>query len=94
MIIQALTISLIVLFAHSTTWEGMINQWVKKVIEPEGMLYKPVYGCPICMCPYWGTGLYWLIYGYSWQDWLLTVFTAAGFSVLWVLIIDIKDNLK
>lgn len=94
MIIQAFAISLIVLFWHATTWDGMINQWIKKVVPPKGMLYKPLYGCPICCCPYYGSALYWLIYGYSWQDWLITIGVASGFSVLWVLIIDIKDNLK
>lgn len=94
MIIQALIISLLVLFIHATTWKGMINEWVKRFIKPKTMLHKPVYGCPICMSPYWGTGLYWLIYGFSWQGWLLVVFTAAGISVLYVLLIDIKGYLK
>jgi len=94
MVINALIISLIVLFIHATTWDGHIFAGIKKLIKPEGKLYKPVYGCPICMTPYYGTAIYWLIYGFGIADWTVTVGAAAGFSVLWVLIIDIKDNSK
>lgn len=94
MIINAITISLIVLFIHATSWTGHIFEGIKKVIKPEGKLYKPIYGCPICMTPWWGSAIYWLLYGFGITDWLVTIFTAAGFSVLWVLLIDIKDNTK
>lgn len=94
MILQALTISLIVLFLHATTWDGHIFEGIKKLIKPEGKFYKPIYGCPICMSPWHGTYLYWLLYHISVIDWLVTIFTAAGFAVIWALIIDIKDNTK
>lgn len=94
MIIHALTISLIVLFLHACTWKGMIFEGIKKIVEPESKLHKPVYGCPICMSPWHGTYLYWMLYHVNVVDWVTTVFTAAGFSVLWVLAIDIKDYLK
>lgn len=92
--INALTISLIVLFLHACTWDGQIFAGIKNIIKPEGRIYKPIYGCPICMTPWYGTLIYWLFFAITWQDWLLSVGTAAGFSVLWVLIIDIKDNTK
>lgn len=92
--IHALIISLIVLFIHACTWEGMIFAKIKKFIKPEGMLYKPIYGCPICMTPYWGTAIYWLFFNNSIQDWILTIGAAAGLSVLYVLLIDIKDYIK
>lgn len=94
MIEQIFIISLIVLFIHATTWKDMINEWVKKIIKPDTFFHKPIYGCPICMTPYWGTALYWIIYHNGIMDWLITVFSAAGISVLYVLLIDIKDYLK
>ena len=61
MILQhALIISLIVLFFHSPTWDGMIFAGVKKIIKPTGNLYKPIYACPIYQTPYWGTIAYFL----------------------------------
>jgi len=94
MIATALIISLIVLFLHATTWDGHIFEGIKKIIPPEGKLYKPIYGCPICMTPWWGTIIYMLFFDIGFKDWLLTIGAASGFSVLWVLIIDIKDNTK
>lgn len=104
MIVNALTISLIVLFIHATTWEGHIFEGVKKLIKPEGKLYKPIYGCPICMTPWWGSAMYFmtitrrtaeannLLFRSDLNEYFLTIGAAAGFSVLWVLLIDIKDN--
>lgn len=55
------------------------------------MISKPVYGCPICMTPWWGTIIYWMFFGTSGVDWLLTIGCAAGMGVLSVVFIDIKD---
>lgn len=88
---NALIISLIILFIHSTTWEGMIFENIKKIIKPEGMIYKPIYGCPICMTPWWGSLLYWIFFGVSVSDWFLIVGMASGLSVIWVVLIDFKD---
>jgi hypothetical protein len=94
MIATALIISLIVLFLHATTWDGHIFEGIKKVIKPVGKIYKPIYGCPICMTPWWGSIIYLLFFKVGFEHWLLTIGTASGFSVLWVLVIDIKDNTK
>jgi hypothetical protein len=93
MITQAFIIAMIVLFIHACTWRGMIFEGIKKIIKPEGHLYKPIYGCPICMTPYYGTIIYLIFFRISVTDWLLTVGTASGMSVIAVLLIDIKDSL-
>jgi len=89
---DAFFISLIVLFIHATTWEGMIFEKIKDYIKPEGMLYKPLYGCPICMTPWWGTLLYLLFWDpYSLEGWFWTIGVASGFSVLWVCALSLRD---
>lgn len=95
---EALIISLIVLFLHATTWDGMIFQKIKDVIKPEGMLYKPVYGCPICMTPWWGTLIYFIFFADfgvgTWgaiSDWLITIGMAAGLSVIWVVVLSARE---
>jgi hypothetical protein len=94
MIEHALSISLIVLFLHFCSWDGEIFAGIKKIIPPKGMLYKPIYGCAVCMTMWHGTYIYWIFFHVSFTDWLLTVFTASGFSVLWVVAIYVKDYCK
>lgn len=84
-------IALIILFLHSCTWEGMIFNGIKYVVSPEGWLYKPLYGCPICMTPWWGTLIYWIFFHISFQDWLLQVGGASGLSVVSVILISLRD---
>jgi len=86
-----LYITLIVIFIHACTWQGMILEKVRTIIKPEGMIYKPIYGCPICMTPWWGTLIYWIFFHISWQDWFLTVGGAAGLTVIAVTFIDARD---
>ena len=93
MIEHAFIIAMIVLFIHACSWQGMIFEGIKKLIKPEGHLYKPIYGCPICMTPYYGTIMYLLFFRLSFVDWLLTIGTAAGMSVISVILIDIKDGI-
>jgi len=97
MISNALIIAMIVLFIHSITWDGMIFEKIKDWIKPEGFLYKPIYGCPICMTPWWGTLIYFLLMNgnlatwQGWQAYLLTIGAAAGFSVISIVMISIRD---
>jgi hypothetical protein len=45
------------------------------------------------MTPYYGTIVYLIFFKLSIMDWLLTIGTAAGISVLSVLLIDIRDGI-
>jgi hypothetical protein len=90
---HAFIIAMIVLFIHACSWKGMIFEGVKKLIKPVGHIYKPIYGCPICMTPYYGTIIYLIFFKLSVLDWLLTIGAAAGIGVIAVLFIDIKDAL-
>lgn len=83
---------LIVMFLHATSWDGMIFEDIKKYIKPEGMLYKPIYGCPICMTPWWGTVIYWIFFHNSGVDWLLTIGAASGLSVIGVVFLAIRET--
>jgi hypothetical protein len=54
-------------------------------------LYKPIAGCPICMVPYYGSVLYWVIWHVSWQHWLITVIASMGLNVVIVKLFP-KDD--
>lgn len=89
---HGLYISLIILFLHATTWDGHIFEGIKKIIPPKDKIYKAIYGCPICMTPWWGTLIYLFFYRncLSFTGWLWHVGAAAGLSVLWVCIITVR----
>lgn len=88
---QAAIIALIILFFHATTWETHIFHGIRKYIPEEHKLAKPIYNCPICMTPWWGTLIYWLFFHIGFADWLLTVGAASGFGVISVVLIHAKD---
>lgn len=105
MLADALKIALIILAGHSFTWDGQIFDGIKRLINPDWKISKPIYGCPICMTPWWGT-IIWLIFfrvqtivqdgniyqtNLGWMDWFLTIATATGISVIGVIMIDIRD---
>src|SRR5688572_7238366 len=89
MIENAFIIAMIVLFLHATTWEGMIFDGIKNFNIP-GWIRKPLYSCPICMTPWWGTLLYWIFFHGSLCGWLLTVGAASGINVFSVIFLYIK----
>lgn len=60
-------------------------------------LHNPVYDCPVCMVPWYGSAIYWLAYGVSVRDWLLTVIPAMGLNAVIVRLwpkdeIDVKNH--
>lgn len=93
----SLIISFIILAGHSFTWDGQIFAGLKKLISPSKKISKPLYGCPICMTPWWGTLFYIICFSGLDQDlieWFVVIATATGFSVIWVMLIYIKDYCK
>lgn len=86
MIEKIFIISFLTMFIWATMLEGNIfgfvrTKWFKNLPE---YWQKPIFDCPICLCPYYGTALYWLIFGYSWQEWLIVIFCAAGVNTVFV----------
>lgn len=57
MLENALIVSLIVIFIHLMMQDGeifgFIGKWFKQNL-PE-RIHKPVFSCPICMTPWWGS---------------------------------------
>jgi hypothetical protein len=94
MIENSLVIALIIFFLHATTWDTHIFSGIRKLISEDSMISKPIYNCPICMTPWWGSLIYWLFFAHSFTDWLLTVGAAAGLSVISVILIYAKDYFK
>lgn len=94
MIETAFIVAFVVLFMHVTTWEGMINEWVGKALfnAPE-WIKKPLYDCPICMAPWWGSVCLaaMCLYSSEWLNpvsWIILVFSAGGINAVLIYIIS------
>lgn len=92
MIENAFIISLIVLFIHFTSFKGHIFSGIKKIIKPQGKygIYKAIYGCPVCMSPWYGTVIYFLFINKGVADYLLTIGAACGIAVIYVVLLTIR----
>lgn len=82
MIEKVLIMSLWTIGYCCTFWEGMIfekiGNWLEKKL-PE-YIQKPVYSCFICACFWWGSLIYWLVWGNSVIEWFITVVAAMGLN--------------
>ena len=93
MLQQAVVIALVIMFLNATTWEGMIFHGIRKLIDPEAAISKPIYNCPICMGPWWGTLIYILFFHESFKSYLLTVGAASGLCVIAVILLAIREKM-
>ena len=63
---------------------GFVQDWFAP-LTPK--LKDPIFDCAACMSPWWGSGVYWLVWGLwlktaCWQEWLLTVICTIGFNAI------------
>lgn len=81
--IQAITIFLLVLSIWYTMQPGEIfgKLGLRFSQNLPKQLHQPVFECNVCMTPWYGSVLYWLLYGYGVVDWLITVIAAMGLQV-------------
>jgi hypothetical protein len=92
MIEQVLIVSFIVYFIHASFWPdqifGRVAYWLEERLPEK--LTMPLFNCPICMTPWWGTlGI--LIAHHSgvslfpdvhWLTIMIIVFSAAGLNTV------------
>ena len=89
---NGIVISLAIIFMHACTWDGMIFAGIKKIIKPDWFISKPIYRCPICMTPWWGTLFYFFLQpSPTLINWLSTIAVAAGLYVLYVCLLTIRE---
>jgi hypothetical protein len=84
-------IALLVLSIHYTMQEEQIferlGKWFERAL-PEA-IHKPVFACNVCMTPWYGTLLYWLIPWQklgltvnSWLEWPVVIIGAMGINIV------------
>lgn len=55
-------------------------------------LHAPLFECSICMSPWYGTAIYWTVWGHSWLEWLVCVIAAMGLNAWVVRLSSQKDD--
>lgn len=75
-------VTLIVWGVHVLFWDsmilGFISRWLMYRIPV--FIIKPLYACPVCMTPYYGTIVYIIMWKFDVADWGLTLFASMGLS--------------
>lgn len=84
MIEQSIIIALIVLSIWYTMQEGEIFEVLGIFFYDKfpKSIHPALFECNVCMTFWYGSGLYWLIWGYNWQQWLIVVVVAMGFNIV------------
>lgn len=92
MLAQIVVISLIVLAVYATMIKGNIFSFIRRLGDryaPE-WVQKIVYDCYICMCAYYGSIAYYLLFRNSIKDWIVTIICAMGLNTF-VYFVSNKD---
>lgn len=86
MIEKSVIIALLVIAVWAVFLDGMIFGKIGNYINEKfpHWLSKPMVDCPICMCFYYGSAAYWLIWGESVKEWIFVVIAAMGFVTIFV----------
>lgn len=86
MVEKIIIITLIVWSVYGVFANGMIlspvSRWMSRWMP--AWLQKPVYACTACMSFWYGTAGYWIIWGTSWQEWIIVVAATVGLNVILV----------
>lgn len=88
MIEKILIISFIVIGVWCMYLPTMILGWAGDWLDshlPE-WLKPPIYDCCVCMAFWYGSVLYWIIWGQSVKEWLIVIFASMGFNTIFVKI--------
>lgn len=83
MLEKAFIISFIVMAIWGTMLNGMIfgklgNYIVNSLPE---WISKPLCDCFFCMTAWYGTAIYWIIWGNSGKEWVIVVILAMGINI-------------
>lgn len=98
MVEQAFIISLLVLSIHYTMQEGEIfgglGRWFENNLPYQ--IHPAVFDCNVCMTFWYGSGLYWLLYGFGIVEWMVAVIAAMGLNIIYnrINVTGIKNEIE
>jgi hypothetical protein len=59
---------------------GKLGLWLG--VKLPANLHPPVFECNVCMTPWYGSVIYWLLFHNDVADWIVTVIAAMGMQVV------------
>lgn len=59
---------------------GFIGNFLQEKLPTK--LHNPIFDCPVCMTPWYGTIIYWIIWHNNIKEWIIVVLIAAGINIL------------
>lgn len=84
-LIKSIIISVSVIAIWASMLYGMILAKVREFKVPE-CIKKPLYDCPICMVPYYGSILYWFLKSPSVKEWPFVILVSMGIVTIFAKI--------
>lgn len=68
---------------------GFVTVWGEKHIPEK--LQQPIFSCNVCQSPYYGSAIYWVLWGFDWSpfyrasvnhiaEWIVVIIGAMGFN--------------
>ena len=82
---KAIIISFSVIAIWCMMLNGMIFGKIRELNVPKWMR-EPLYECPVCSTPYYGSIIYWLFLRGGIIEWILVIFVAMGIATIFVKI--------
>lgn len=84
MITKIIIIALLVWGIWATTWDNMIFSKIPSYAArwkyfPKWFI-KPLFECPICATPWYGTPIYWIVWGNSIEEYIVVIIATMGLS--------------
>lgn len=59
---------------------GFLGNWINEKFPK--WLSKPLVECVICMTMYYGSALYWILWGNGIREWVIVVISAMGVTTI------------
>lgn len=78
-------ISFIVIALWCMMLNGMIFGKIRDIKMPD-WLTNPIFDCPVCQMPYYGSIFYWWLFHESVKDWVVVILVAMGIATIFVKI--------
>lgn len=69
---------------------GFIGKWLHDWLPPK--LHQPVYECPVCMAPWYGTVIYWIFWHQGRKEWIICIIAAMGLNAVLVKLFPDKET--
>ena len=69
---------------------GFVGKWLGTWLPPK--LHQPIFDCPVCQAPWYGTILYWIFWHNGRKEWIICIIAAMGLNAVLVKLFPDKET--